>query len=145
MSEKFTLQGESAEQMYIIDRESGYFKALAFATDPVAYFANHRTELIAQGHENKNICQQAIADMGELEDILGNNDMQVADSRVHALRTAEHGSEEWIQLTFGILKDAGFTKDEALAWAILDDEESTAEEKLQERTARYFIQALYTE
>ncbi len=81
--------------------------------------------------------------MAELEDVMGSQDISSMDSRVREMLDVEYGSEAWVRTTFGILKAAGFTKDQALAWVILDDEELTSEELLKERKQRYFIQNLY--
>jgi hypothetical protein len=135
----------SAEQKNLIDPESGYFKALEFVSNPVIYFSNYRKELVADGFLDVDICQQALAEMAELEEIISNEDMSVVNSRVREALTAEYGSQEWVNSTFGILKEAGFTKDQALAWAILDDDDMTDAELLKERTQRYFIHVLYNE
>lgn len=86
-----------------------------------------------------------MAEMAELENIISNEDMAIADVRVRAMLAAEYDSEARVRLTFGILKEAGFTRDESLAWVVLDDAEFTNEELLKERAHRYFIQAVYSE
>lgn len=134
---------ESAEKEYFIDPESGYYNALSFANDPVKYFSAYRQQLIDDGFADSDICQQALAEMAELEDVIGSQDISSMDSRVREMLDVEYGSEAWVRTTFGILKAAGFTKDQALAWVILDDEELTSEELLKERKQRYFIQTLY--
>lgn len=45
--------------------------------------------------------------------------------------------------TFSLLKFAGYTKAEALAWVIMNDPELTNEELLKERTLHFFIKKVY--
>lgn len=146
MNENFDPRSiESAEKKYFIDPESGYYNALSFVSDPVKYFSAYRQQLIDEGFEDSDICQQALAEMAELEDILGSQDIPMLNSKVKEMLNVEYGSEAWVKITFGILKDAGFTKEQAFAWVILEDEELTNEELLKERTQRYFIKALFEE
>ncbi len=146
MSEKFESNNfYSKEKEYIIDPESGYFKAIAFASDSVAYCRDCIRTLIDEGFEDDSLCQQVLADIMEIEEIISNEDIAVKDGRVRAMLELEYGSESWVRVTFTILKEAGLTQEQALAWVILDDPELTSEELLKERTVRYFIQDLYSE
>lgn len=146
MSESYTPSNpESAEQEYLIDARSGYFKALQFASSPVAYFSAYREELNRDGFADSDICGQAMAEMAELENIICNEEIAVSDVRVQGILAAEYDSEAWVRQTFGILKEAGFTRDQAMAWVILDDDELTDEERKKERTQRYFIHTVYDE
>jgi len=112
---------------------------------PVAYLTAYREGLIADGFEDGEICQQAIAEIAELEDIIRNENIGVKDARVREMLAAEYGSETWVMQTFGMLKLAGFTREQAIAWALIDDGELTKAERFKERTIRYFIDAVYSE
>ncbi len=144
MSEKFDKENfVSREKDFLIDRESGYFSALEFSRNPVNYLEAYRDELIKDGFASEDRCQQTTAMICELEDIISNEDIAVKDERVRQMINAEYNSESWIRITFGLLKAAGYSKEEALAWVILDDDRYTPEDLLKERTQRYFIQQVY--
>jgi hypothetical protein len=143
MNEKIPLKKGSAEEKYIIDRESGYFKALQFSRNPVEYVRMYLQGLIDDEFADEDVYQQAMAEVAELGEIIDNEHIAVTDTQVLALQQAEPGSEAWAKTLFLIFKQAGFTKEQALAWVILDDPEMTAEELLKERRLRYFIMQLY--
>jgi hypothetical protein len=109
----------------------------------VGVLTDYRTELQADGFDEQTICQQAMAMIGELEEVICNEDIEVNDKRVAAMIKAEYGSESWAIETFLLLKCAGYTKAEALAWVIMDDPELTNEELLKERTLRFYIKKVY--
>lgn len=83
--------------------------------------------------------------MAEIEDIMSSNKIRSEDERVMKMMSAEYGSELWTITTFSLLKEAGLTKKQALAWVLLEDEELTKEELLKERVVRYFIQTVYSD
>ncbi len=133
----------SAEKDFLIDKESGYFEALEFSKTPVRYLADYRNNLIKEGFATEDRCQQTLAMIAELEDIINNEGIAVENEQVRLMTKAEYNSKDWVSNTFGLLKAAGFTKDESMAWVILNDDELTPEELLIERTQRYFIQQIY--
>ena len=134
---------ESAERGLLIEPETGYFRAQQFGADPVAYFKNFKAELVSNEFNDEEMGIQAMGEMQELEEIISNEDVPIPSERVKNMLTAEYHSQEWAEATFGILKEAGFTKEQLLLWLTVEDDELTPTEKLLERGLMYFLQEIY--
>jgi hypothetical protein len=136
---------ESAEQKYFIDTESGYFKAISFAKDPVDYFVAFKQTLREDEFEEADFGLQAMGELAELEQIIENEELPVLDERVLRMLAAEYYSEAWAIAVFSIFKDAGFTKEQFVTWFEASDDELTPEEKFKERTMMVYLNKVYSQ
>jgi len=88
---------ESAEDTFLIDPESGYFRALDFVTNPVGYFSNYYQDLVDNGFLKETFGLQAIPEMSELEEIICNEDIPVENEQDKLMLESAYGSKEWPQ------------------------------------------------
>lgn len=124
--------GESAEKEFQIDRESGYFNAQKFASNPIEYLEGFKVAVLDEGCEEDELGIRAIEHIRELCHIMENESIPVANETVHALATAQDMSPEWARSAFAILKEAGYTKTCVKTWLLLDEPFATAHDEINE-------------
>lgn len=114
-------RGQSKEKEFLIDRESGYFRALDFANDPVSFLEEYKLHHLDDGGSEEELGIQIVEYIREMCHVIQNENVPIIDKRISSLASAEDMSPEWAKIVFLFLKEAGYSKACIKTWLLLDE------------------------